>query len=211
MLTIAASDLGDYMFLVIMLVIGLINWISNKLKEGKAAPPAPRPAQSPLESAPPAADAEAERMRRFLEALGVPADDAPPLPQAAPAAPRPAFGAPRSAPPPLPEREQSLDEAETTTEPVEHIHIPELRTDSLPEFETISSRVSADSDGDFVTVSSAISAVPECPRHPEAAPTPAPAQGAVRDTIVARLRSRPDLRAALILSEILGRPKALRA
>lgn len=225
MITIAASDLGDYLFLVIMLVFGLINWVANKIKEGKAPPQPPQrresqPGPRPMASAPPSRNAEEERMRRFLEALGVPQDEAPapppppPRPAPLPVAPPPRKPVvTRTAPPPLPREQPSLDEAELTNEPVEHIHLPELPHAPVPEFETISSRVSANRDGDFVTVASSISAVPPCPVHRDKE-IPPPAQAAPRidySAILARLRSRPDVRAALILSEILGPPRSLRS
>ena len=75
---------------LVMLVFGLINWLANKVKEGKAAPP-PRPIARPpqaRETAPQTGNAEAERMRRFLEALGVPADATAAAPVRPPAANR---------------------------------------------------------------------------------------------------------------------------
>jgi hypothetical protein len=207
MVTIAASDFGDYLFLVIMLVFGLINWVANKLKEGKGAPPTPR-APRPAARQQPTRDAEEERMRRFLEALGVPQDEAP---SPAPVAPRPAPVTSRPAPPPLPVEPPSLDAADTTDEPVEHIHIPELQTVPVREFETVSSRVSADADGDFVTVASGVSAVPDCARHPESGPMSATPTRLDGNVLLARLRSRHDVRTALILSEILGPPRSLRS
>jgi hypothetical protein len=214
---LAASDFGDYLFLAIMLVFGLINWVATKLKEGKTPPQQQRPARPaarPVEA--PSADAEAERMRRFLEALGVPSDEperpAPPPPAPRPV-PRPAPAMTRTAPPPPPPLpvERSLDEADTTTEPVEHIRLPELQTAPMREFETVSSRVSADEDGDFVTVAGAISAVPACPReHPELATSSAPARRVYTSSILAKLCDRNDVRTALILSEILGPPRSLR-
>jgi hypothetical protein len=221
MVTLAATDFGDYLFLVIMLVFGLINWVTNKLKEGKAKPP-PTVARTPrpTDTAPHTRTSEEERMRRFLEALGVPSDDAErpapqpvpqPVPLPPPIAPRTAPAASRTAPPPLPREQPSRDEADTTDEPAEHIRLPELQTATVREFETVSSRASADADGDFVTVSSAISAVPACPRHPETAPATLPEHRTSASALLEKLRSRTDVRTALILSEILRPPRSLRA
>jgi len=117
----------------------------------------------------------------------------------------------RPLPPPLPREEPSFDEADTTDEPVEHIRLPELQTTPMREFETVSSRVSADQDGEFRTVASAVSAVPACPRHPEPASASEPSRRAMDSSaILAKLRSRNDVRTALVLSEILGPPRSLR-
>jgi hypothetical protein len=206
-----AAGGGDVLFLVVVLVIGLINWLAQKAKEGKQPPPVQRPtrpAARPIEAG---ADPEAERMRRFLEALGVPNDQAerpapPPIPRPEP---RPAPVVTRRVPPPPPV-ERSLDEADTTTEPVEHIRLPELQTAPVREFETVSARVLADDDGEFVTVSGAISAVPACPQHPEPALASEPARRVDASGVLAKLRNRSDVRTALILSEILGPPRSVR-
>lgn len=221
MITIAASDFGDYLFLVIMLVFGLINWVANKLKEGKEPPKPPqrqrRPTGRPVASAPPPTrDPEQERMRRFLEALGVPTDEgarpAPPqAPQPAPLTPKIKPPVSRPLPPPLPREEHSLEEADTTDEPVEHIRLPELQTAPVREFETVSSRVSADEDGEFRTVAGSVLATPACPRHPGTIPASEPSRRAMDSSaILAKLRSRNDVRTALVLSEILGPPRSLR-
>ncbi len=217
-----AAGGGDYLFLVVMLVFGLINWLAGKAKEAKDAKAPPRPPLTgtvrPPRSAsrPESADPEAERMRRFMEALGIPPDEAPatPLPPAPrPSAPRPAPVsvplAPRPlAPPPLPVPEHSLDEADTTTEPVERIHIPELQTPKLPEFETISSRVVADSTGDFVTVTGETSAIPGVSRVAEV-PAHLRDFGLGVGTVRAALASRANIRTALVLREILGPPRSM--
>lgn len=218
MITIAASDFGDYLFLVIMLVFGLINWVANKLKEGRQPPQSQqrRPAGRPVASAPPTRNAEEERMRRFLEALGVPSDEGarptpPPIPQPRPQVPKFEPPVSRSLPPPLPREEPSLDQADTTDEPVEHIRLPDLQTATVREFETVSSRVSADEDGEFLTVAGAVSAVPACVRHPEqVSVSEAPRRAIDSSAILARLRSPDDVRTAVVLSEILGPPRSLR-
>ena len=85
-------------------------------------------------------------MRKFLEALGLPADEAPP----------PAKRAASVAPPPLPQprekqkrkprpvfTDRSLDEAPAPSLRVEELHLPELETRGVAEFHTRSSEVSA--------------------------------------------------------------------
>ncbi len=208
MITLAAGG-GDYIFLVVMLVFGLINWLANKVKEGKAPPPeADTTATPPRRDAPPSADPEADRMRRFLEALGVPGD-APETPAAPPISQR-ARLAPRPLPPPLPPPEYSFHEEDATPEPVEHVPFHELQTRTVPEFETVSSRVSADPHGDFETLVAEISAIPTVDRL---ADTPLPERLIVTDagTVRATLRSPANVRTALILREILGPPRSLQS
>lgn len=206
-----AAGAGDYLFLVVMLVFGLINWVANKVKEGKQPPPKPtaRPAPRPV-SAPSARDPEDDRMRRFLEALGVPGDareaPAPPFPV------RPAPVTRRAPPPPLPlpspPRDRSLDDDDAASAPGERIHLRELQTTAVPEFQTVSSRVAADSDEDFRTVSSRISAVPTV--APVADPIRALYGGeALSGSLFTVLRSPVSLRQALVLREILGPPRSL--
>jgi len=205
MITLAAGG-GDYIFLVVMLVFGLINWLANKVKEGKAAAPPPdRPATRPSAGAPPSADPEAERMRRFLEALGVPGDPretpAPPVSRSEPVAPRPL-------PPPLPEPEHYVDDETVTSHHGERHHIPELQTERLSEYQTVSSRVAADPDGEFVTLAAEVSAIPHVAPAPDlAAPTREGSPTA--RSFYALLRSHSDVRTAIVLREILGPPRSL--
>ena len=85
-----ASIEGNAVFVVVVAVVGVINWLIEKSKKTSgSAPqqPSPRP-QRPADTA--AGDSEQERLRRFLEALG-----APQQPQAAPPSQRPQSVAPR--------------------------------------------------------------------------------------------------------------------
>ena len=87
---IAAID-GNILFLLIAAAIGVINWLSNR-KEQKAAKPT-ETSEKPVRPDP-GRESEEERMRRFLEALGVPQGQAPPRP----VPPRPAPPAPKPLP-----------------------------------------------------------------------------------------------------------------
>ena len=82
------ADVSEHViFLVIAGVAALIRWLSSKAEE--TAPP---PKSAPRRQADVSKDPEEERMRRFLEALGVPAESqAPPKPTPArrPATPPP--------------------------------------------------------------------------------------------------------------------------
>ena len=201
---ILASGEGQLVFLVIMAVFGVINWLSGKLNSGdpKTPPHSAPPGSDP--SAPRRAnpESEEERMRRFLEALGLPADSKPaPNPRAQPR-PVPPIVAPRrqhrpATPPPLapqPRRSRSLDELPAPVSRVEQIALAELVTPAVPEFDTLSSKVSA-LPADFPTT------------HDEAARSSGPTLG---ETLQAALASPRQLRSAFILSEIFGPPPGLR-
>jgi hypothetical protein len=147
---------------------------------------------------------EEERMRRFMEALGLPADQpsaprqpvpprpmppvvvAPPLP----ARPKPV---PRPVPAPPPVVVRSLDELETTTLSVEQISLPTLITPAVHEFETVTSAVSA--------------------IHGKAAPRREPSSlppaASIHELLHAALSSPQQLRSAFVLREILGPPVGL--
>ncbi|HEX5176224.1 MAG TPA: hypothetical protein VFV83_04295 [Chthoniobacteraceae bacterium] len=233
---------GNLLFYVIAAVIGLISWLTKKDESGSgkptSAPKFPRPKSAGSQKP------EEDRLREFLDALGIPADQRPPVAKQTPPEPvtRPSVAADlrgqiapasRSAPaptsrgapepPPIPravtsrpqrrlstplpvpspprtppEREDewaALDEQEAPTAAVEQLHVPELVTPSLPE---------------FVTTSSSISAIPS-----ERLASLGPVGDAYdRDTILSvgfarqrvrtLLQSPPDVRAAIILREILG-------
>jgi hypothetical protein len=205
---ILASGEGQLFFLVIMAVIGLINWASGKLKEGNKPPQKPgQPGGATRPNRPASGESEDERMRRFLEALGVPTDERPSPPQrpaeqrpARPAAPPPLKTARRqprqpASPPPL----QTQRRAPAPEEPMivtqaEKVVLPDLAVPAVPEFETITSRVSA---------------VPSEPGFPraEAGRTHGPSIG---DTLRAALASPQQLRSAFILAEVFGTPPGLR-
>jgi hypothetical protein len=204
-----ASIEGQLVVVAIMAVVGLINWVSSKLNAGgKAPPPSGTPHDAGPRRAP--ADSEEERMRRFLEALGLPADSrpAPPVQRPRPANPpvppivaQPPPGLPvrprakkRPAPPPLPEspRRVSLDEAPAPTLPVEQLSLAELSTPALPEFDTRSSKITA-IPGDVTLPQEASS---------RRGPT-------LSEALRAALASPQQLRSAFVLREVLGPPIGL--
>ncbi len=196
---LAAID-GDWVVPLVVVVFGFINWVAGKLK-GEATPPA---TTRPAPTAPPRAgtNSEEERMRKFLEALGVPAETAPaptrPIPRQPPPLPpappkrvaRPARARPAAEAPPPVMRERSLDEDPKPTLPVEQIHIADL---VVPTF------------AEFATVSSSIGAIPmERPAAVAAAAGPTAAE-----LVRQNLRSPEQLRSAFLLREILGPPRSL--
>ena len=205
---ILASGEGQLVFLVIMAVFGVINWLSGKLNSGEPKTP-PRPAPPGSEPSTPRRanpESEEERMRRFLEALGLPADSKPaPKPHAPPRPVPPIVAQPTAqrrphrpaTPPPLapqPRRPRSLDELPAPVSRVEQIALAELVTPAVPEFDTLSSKVSA-LPADFPAT------------HDEATRSSGPTIG---ETLQAALASPRQLRSAFILSEIFGPPPGLR-
>ena len=213
---ILANGEGQLVFLVVMAVIGLINWAVGKLKAGDTAVPPNQSGPQAGSAAPRRGNAEPEdeRMRRFLEALGVPTGEAAP-PQRPIVRPRaeqrpvppivvpPPFPAaqrrpkrPVATPPPLEPAWQptSLDELPAPVARAEEISVPELRSEAVPEFETVSSRIAATT-----------MAFPGT--HDEAALSRGPTVG---DTLKAALASPQQLRSAFVLSEVFGTPPGLR-
>lgn len=209
---ILASGEGQVVFVVIMAILGLINWISKTLNSGDKKPPQ-NPSQSGRAAAPPRranAESEEERMRRFLEALGLPADDKPaalrprseqrPVPPIV--APPPLPNAPRRSvrpatitPPAQKQRRSGLpEERPVPASRVETIALPELRVPPAPEFETISSKISAVS-ADFPATRDDV----DRPRGPT-----------IGETLRAALASPQQLRSAFILAEVFGTPPGLR-
>jgi hypothetical protein len=202
---IVAAIEGQLLILLLMAVFGFISWLSGKLNPGEKKPPqrsAPR-ADAPKRRA--AAESEEERMRRFLEALGMPADQAPaqeqrraappPVPTAPPPIPARQKRKQRPVPPPPPVVvERSLDELETTTLPVEQIALPELVTSQTRDFETVTSSISASHQ--------------KVPASREAAPVSSSAP--IHQLLRAALASPQQLRTAFLLREILGPPPGLR-
>jgi hypothetical protein len=206
------ADVSEHViFLVIAGVAALIRWLSSKSEEE-----AQQPKSTPKPSAETAKNSEEERMRRFLEALGVPPEShAPPkrAPAPRPATPpplkepkhypvppivsRPDFRrTPKAVPVPPPLQPQSLDEQDAPVLPVEQIHIPELRTPELithPEAEAFHETRSA-------------------PLAPSSGPTVDRASSVLSPEQLRQLvRSPAELRAAIILREILGPPRSLQS
>ncbi len=87
MIPLAAIE-GNVIFVIVAAVVGVINWLIEKRKKSsddQQAPPPQRPSQTPPS---PGGESEQERLRRFLEALGVPQQPQSPRPQQ-PQTPRP--------------------------------------------------------------------------------------------------------------------------
>lgn len=183
---IAAGIDGGLITLIIFAVIGVINWIMQKSQV--AEPKEDRQLT----------DEDLKRRRKFLEALGLPPDQAapPPMPQVSRRKPTP------RPPPPLPtvrrrvEEMPSLDEADAPQTPAGLIHFDELEVPTVPDFTTVSSRISA-------IPTEKQEAQPEVDAYRTKA-TEAPGAALAR-----LLKSKDTAKQAMILREILGSPKGL--
>jgi hypothetical protein len=221
------ADLSvETIVVIVALVISAVKWLKDQVTEASSqTPPAPKaPAQeeSIRPRAVPRGTSEEERMRKFMEALGLPPDAARPIPAHEAPTLRPAAEKPAPArqpelrpvppiitqptfprrganrplkPPPIPApaQERSLDEAEAPTKPVEQIHLGPLQTAELPTFQTASSVVSA-IPFESLAMENAGHVVPESSVAAEAR---------------ALVRSPRAIRSAVLLREILGPPRGL--
>jgi hypothetical protein len=214
---------GNVVFLVVTAIALVINWIYQKSATEK--PPGQRPQQAP----PPNSQAEEERVRRFMEALGIPfesatppvlpkraefAGQASPLPNiqpggsvvsgrgAAPAKPRSRpSGQPPAMPPAVPRKPVFVPTpSEGPQLPVEKIQLPELQA---PVF------------GGYDTVSSHVSAIPFEASHADmrdAYVSRSQISASLSEAEVRELLSSPkNLRSAILLREILGPPRGLQS
>ncbi|MES2571578.1 MAG: hypothetical protein V4710_16175 [Verrucomicrobiota bacterium] len=202
-----ASVEGNIVTLVVIAVIAAINWAARSKKNPPYQPPTVEPIRPPAGK-----ESEEARMRRFLEALGVPPDQQPPPPvkhREPPALPTPlprieprgsivsspwpgrekkqrqaAAGVPKRVPPPLVER-PPLTVAEKAG-----------AADSAPPL--------------WETVSSHVSAIPFEASHADMRDAYKSAElEAEGPDVRTLLRSPSDLRAAILLREIIGPPRGL--
>jgi len=195
--------------LLLFLVFAFISWLSGKLNPAnkKTPPGAPQPQPGPRRAP---ADSEEERMRRFMEALGIPQDSSPPpparpkaaIPPVPPIVARPPVPAwpqprrPRAAPaPPLPSapsRRPPVQEPAPAL-PVAQIELPALAVPAVAEFETVTSTIAA------------------IPGEKPALLQPLPAGATLSAVIRQALATPQQLRSALVLREILGPPLGLQS
>ena len=223
------------LFLVLLAIVGLIRWISsaaeerrNREAEKRTGTPAPN---TPIQRAP--AETEEERIRRFMEALGVPT--APPPPQSqqqhAPPppppprkeAPRPTrktlpvdpFPSPRGglpippvvaapAPPPMAQPPPPLVPPRPSPTPAPP-PLPTRETTVLPGLPV--ARRAADFEVRDIEAGyeDVWRTAPEGRKKPAAAD----AAAAMPATLAARLRNKEALRDAIILREVFGPPRSM--
>ena len=235
-MTLADID-GNLIFYVIAAVIGLISWLTKKDEDAPGGPPKSPTVQRPK----PAAQSEEERLRKFLEALGVPADQRPPTPvrraapppipqaQAAPPVPRAPTVVPeplretrkpaKQFPPPLPvqgPQRPFVPPIQPAPKPRKEYSLDEKPAPTLPVEQIHLEELQTADMPAFVTKSSQITAIPlqrSVALDEDDAYRTAPDGTAEwpADRLRKLVRSREDLRAAFLLREVLGPPRGLQA
>jgi len=186
---IAASIFDHHAILLLIVFISLVRWLISKAgsqPQNRQTPKTPTPARPITRGS--ETQAEEERVRKFLEALGQPAGSQPPkvTPRPRPVAPKifPRLPPLKTAPPPLPAE---------FSRPVAPPPLPMERLSSqpasapLPAFEVhdVSRQSSGDGPGDTRGAAT------------------------VRLDRPIKLGSSQDLRTAIILREIFGPPRSL--
>jgi hypothetical protein len=216
-------------FLLIIGLISLIQWLVRKSQEAREAqdlqmrvereqePSAPARRLAPR----PEPESEQERIRRFLEALGVPESEAPPppvtpaprekvAPRPEPEWPRPTLASPPqpAAPPPIPARRHPAPVRRAATRPR---LIEEAEGPAGPPLVPPTPVFVAKSKG--IDVASTVSAPSYTTEHlepiiglhaEEHGERPAP-----KTALAEWLGTRESLRAAVVARELLGPPRAL--
>lgn len=185
---------GGAAFFWVLFALGAYAFERFFKKGAPGVPPAPstrpfKPVQPPPVNRP---DLEAERMRKFLEALGLPAGHQPPQkPARRPGRHQP----PRQAPPPLPPaRPREVEEpifGELRAE------LPELRVPELPVMETVSARIAARPG--------------QLPEKGERDAYEITARANPAAMVRGLLASPQSLQSAFLLREVLGPPRSLQS
>lgn len=228
MIPLAAIE-GKLVFLVVAAVVGVINWLmekSKKASEGGQAQPSPGP-QTPATN--PGGESEQERLRRFLEALGVPQPPQQPPPAqrqqpAAPPATRPSQQISQRVAQPLEGRMQSPRPNKKA--PAKNVRPPKripfreppemTRAGRLEEAATSIENISGEFGAMNVRVAMEPVTIPETPAH-MATGNAGTTSVQERDgsPIAARLRrllhNPTDLRATFVAMEVLGTPRGLQS
>jgi len=214
---ILASIEGTIGAAVLVLLMLAIRWVGSRFSEKRPD------AQGGKQSVPKSAaalgarkgDSEEERMRRFLEALGIPADGVeesrrqtpPPLrpaqrrePSVKPVPPIVVTSSPPRRVPPVTHRPAPAPAAPKVEPPSQlqpptlEVQLPALQTPEAPEFQTATSQISA---------------IPGESAHAHAAT--GQSEPSSRELWREALRSPEGLRSAFILREILGTPRGLQS
>ena len=221
------------LFLVLLAIVGLVRWISsaaeerrNRQAEKRTGTPAPN---TPIQRAP--AETEEERIRRFMEALGVPTAPAPPQAQPkqpTPPPPPPRKEAPRPArktlpvdPFPSPRGGLPIPPVVAAPAPPPPPQPPPLipprpsPTPAAPPLLTRETTVLGDAttgrpaDFDVRDIDAGYEDVwRSAPVRGKKSGTADPA-AAMPATLAARLRNREALRDAIILREVFGPPRSM--
>jgi hypothetical protein len=230
---------GNLIYLIAAAAYGVFAWWNDRRQKKAAAEEEARQASQPKDpsssqTAQPAAGAESEqeRMRKFLEALGVPSGpQSPPLrptPTAAPAPPKPAPQKPAS--PTLAPRPVAMPIPPPMMRPrptAAPVHVPKPRPPVVveeplpaesrePGYLQPAAAVAGQVSTDFSRAHQEQMSSAELPSIMAAAMGNAPTTGVSARFVSAQgqalrelLRSKESLRAAIVVSEVLGPPKGI--
>jgi hypothetical protein len=215
---VLASIEGSAIFAAIAALVGIINWLTKKDESSDAKKPSTPRTKAPRLG--PRGDPAEEQMRRFLEALGVPADQRPPPPIQRRELPRVATVLPKIQPrgpivsepiiPSYTKKRAKLPEppALRTPPPVEpppmlqtqaeKVHFRELETPIIREFQTASSHVTA------IPFEASHADMRDAYKTAVDLPTTQPS-----DRVRELLKSPAGLRELILLREIMGPPRGL--
>ncbi len=205
MILAAAKSDFEIILYIAAAVWGVISWIRNKKSEQSESEPAPlrqAPETRAEQTQTQTEAAEAERLRKFLEALGVPATQQPPKPVQS--APRPVQPQPR--PVRRPQQQRPIPQV-AVRKPAPVVEKEEMAFAGRLE-EPAHSVEQVGADFDSMAKGMAMQPIPELERRAEAdgerqvQPTAVTAKS-IHDL----LRSPDSLRSALVLREVLGPPR----
>jgi hypothetical protein len=229
---ILALDIpGNIIFLIVAAAVGVLNWwIERRKKQAEQEPQSPvRP--QPRSTVRPAAggDSEQERLRRFLEALGVPQQPGAPAPPAQSPPPPQREIVPTPAQRPVPRPTPSPAKRAFTPGPrpltlptqpaVRRAQRPPARPvmDEPPEFAeagrleepaAIIEGISSEFEGMTMERLGVPMRLAGAAAHVESVHRPVPA---IVQSLRESLRTRDDLRTAFVLMEVLGAPRGLQS
>ena len=231
-MNLAANIQGNLLFLIVFAAVGVVNWWLERKKQRaasneKQSPSRPQPrANAPASGG----DSEQERLRRFLESLGVPQQPGQPQPPPQ-SVPRPVQPIPRT-PAPAPRA------IKRTVEPIRRAHIPEPRkvpapTRAAPAYRPTPQRPAMlkpeemQPGGRLEESASSIESVSAEFQHMTMAQLGVPAHLAddaskpatltrnaaapVIESLRLALRTPADLRTAFVTMELLGKPRGLQS
>ena len=217
MIPLAAIE-GKLIFVVVAAIVGAINmWLEKRKKD--SASNSPQPPAAPRQSAT-GSESEQERLRRFMEALGVPQPQQPPQPQRQiPATPRPQ-PQPRTV---VRARDRQMQAAKpaqkTIRQPKPQVVIAQPEMQRAGRIEEAASSIERIS-GEFSAMNVQVAMPPvqslERPAHlatANAGTTSVLERGG--NPLVASLRrtltNPTDIRAAFLAAELLGPPRGLQS
>ena len=226
MITLASAE-GKIIFVIVAAIVGAINWWFEKKKKEKES--SAGPAQTSPRPQQPAANAgsdEQERLRRFLESLGVPQPAQPQRPPPAATAPatKPAQQIPRRVAQPIEGRMQSPPPS--VKKPAKQIRTPKpvrapqpqemARAGRIEEAASSIERISGEFSEMNVRVKMDPLQTPDRPAHMATGNAGTTSvlerSGSPIASRLRRLLHNPtDLRAAFVAMEVLGKPPGLQS